>query len=374
VRTVVRIVGGSGLIFGLLITLGQSGVAGATAVDPLNAESALASAERYWDSQGALGEYRDLASGAVVVDVPTAAAVAFDLGSISAIDTPVKIRTVDLDKATRDEALSRLGRILGDLSTTGVSAAFFFDARDAKIYLDTTASESAVDSGLGDLGYLVSYHAGGVVDTSRCADSSPFWGGAALQTCSPSACTTGFDVKNGAGTAFLLTAGHCFGDGYAVKTPAGTAVGTTTMDHCGLSPNVDVAEIQGKSYGPWIYVGTMAGTGKVVMTALDPTAAGNYRYSGATSFENLITAQSTSVTVLSPHCGQETNVVAWSATGQYGNCPETNGDSGAPAYLNFSDHVSARGIMTARGLGFPYFCYGPKWSSIASALGVTIWQ
>jgi hypothetical protein len=352
---------------------------GAAPADPVAFEAALASAEARWDSQGALGEYRDPASGALVVDVPAALLDAFSLGPVSAIGLPVETRAVGLDQATRDKVLKTIDGFLELPSMAGESSAYYFDAQLAKIYLDTTVSEAAINAALGDLASLVAYYAGGVSDTAtRCTDTPPFWGGGAADLnssdgCSPPHCTTGFTVHDASGTAYGSTAGHCFAEFINVWTPAGLYFGSAVSPHCnGGSVDFERLGNANHTYGSYVYTGTTKSSTSalIVQGAADPLPSAQYKYSGAASYEHGIVAINTSVTVNSPDCGSLTNMVAYSASPS-GICPSVNGDSGAPVYTKLASSVSARGNLTQHDNGGLGRCYGGKWSSIA-ALGLSI--
>jgi hypothetical protein len=337
--------------------------------DPLAAESALASAQARWAALGAVGVYRDEGGGTLVVDVPDSKVGGFRLGSLNGVGMPAVVRAVPFDSADLDAALGRLTALIEDPSMQGESTAFFFDPSKARIYVSTTISRMAIEEALSGLEYLLEYHLGGAMMQSRCADTSPFWGGAALETCSGHPfCTTAFTVViNSSGARALTTAGHCYSNNQQPKTPTGLVVGTVANAHC--AGQTDAELIVGNSYGATVYLKGMAGTGWPINGAADPTVGGTYWVSGATTFEQTVVVTSTSAS-LNYGCGTITNMIAYQTPGT-GTCPTQTGDSGAPLVLRNSSTAWARGIHNAIDLAGTH-CYATKWSSVASGLGVSI--
>lgn len=332
-------------------------------------EQQLVSVERRWAAQGGVGVFREARSGALVVDVPEALASTFQVGSTSGLGIPVFVRLVPFTQRDVDIALSRLWKLVSALGAGHGSAIFFFDPASARIYVSATLGRAVVESAAGDKAHLVDYHDGGLRLASRCADTAPFWGGAALEACSPNAhCTTSFTViVTSNGNRDLTTAGHCYLNIQQPRTPTGTVVGTVLNRHC--SGQTDAELIYGATYGHYVYAGGATGSGIPVTGAGDPAVSSTVYVSGAQSFEHQVVVVSTAVSGTDDECGSFTNMFAFRVSG--GNCPIIPGDSGGPVYSKSGGSATARGI--AKGISTDgSVCIATKWSSVASGLGVTI--
>lgn len=102
---------------------------------------------------------------------------------------------------------------------------------------------------------LIFYESGAPVDSTRKADSSPYWMGAELIS-GGAACSAGVPIYV-AGSRKLLTAGHCTGTSF---TNNGTVVGTQYTTSYPGNQNIygDFKLLQGKSYALRVFSGSMS--------------------------------------------------------------------------------------------------------------------
>jgi hypothetical protein len=241
----------------------------------------------------------------------------------------------------------------------------FVDPSTGKIVLETDAPASLVSSLLGTAKGLVDVRPTAITDSfSRKSDTSPFWGGSGIS--GPGGiCTSGFVVKNSAGTRFLTTAGHCFAVGNNVVTEnGGVSVGNVVAR--GPIPPFDMELIGGTSYGNRIYTGGVDSTTSApVVAAADPVVNfTGYCHSGRTSGE-ACGHKVTSVTAqVCTQTGCKSPVIAY--TGGQISQP---GDSGSPFYIYGGSNVHIRGMVIASGGSTGY---AELWSRISSHLGVSI--
>ena len=200
------------------------------------------------------------------------------------------------------------------------------------------------------------------------ADLAPFWGGGSIAG-DGGICSAGFTVQDPAGARFMVTAGHCFPRGGAVRTTAGNGLVGSVVRRGSLPP-FDMELIGGQSYGGSIFAGSGNDwSRKRVTGAADPVVgAGGYCRSGQTTGERCgQTIASVSAQVCT-QTGCKSPVIVYSGGPAGAGAP---GDSGAPLYLPDADGAGVRiagmHIATAGTVSF-----AEKWSRIASHFGVTI--
>lgn len=194
---------------------------------------------------------------------------------------------------------------------------------------------------------------------TRTNDSAPHWGGARI-TSGGSGCSSGFIVKNSAGTRFAVTAAHC-GSLNSTWTSGSYTFGKMTQR--GPFPAYDMALLSGQSYGSYIWMGNSSGTGTQTGAAANPAVGSTYCTSGATTNEN---------------CGKKVNNLSdsfcdasgctYSLASYTGGSNTSGGDSGGPLVLKSGSKVYPRGIHIARAGST---MYAEKWSTISSHFGVT---
>jgi hypothetical protein len=263
-------------------------------------------------------------------------------------------------------------RILNYVKAHGTKYSFgsFADPATGKAVIETNAPSTVVASLVSGYGSVSEIRRTDTVDHySRRDDVPAYWGGngITLQGTAPSArCSSGYAVKNSAGTRFMVTAGHCFSNGQnAVTELGGRLVGTVSGN--GL-PSQDMEIISGQSYGSSIFVGGVnSSTGNHIASAGDPVVGyTDYCHSGRTTGEHCgHRADSVTATVCTSS-GCKSPVIAF--TGGY--LPQ-GGDSGSPFYVKSTSgsdkHI--RGHVIA---GNGTTSYAEKWSRVAARFGVTI--
>jgi hypothetical protein len=201
-------------------------------------------------------------------------------------------------------------------------------------------------------------------------DAPPFWGGAGLSA-GGALCSSGYAVRNAAGTVFMTTAGHCYNVGTTVRTESGARVyGVVSNRHLPTfngQPR-DVELLGGQSYAGRIYTGGVTSTTSVPVFAAGEAVVGfnNYCHSGRTTGE---------------HCGHtavDINGQVCTATGCKspvivfrGGVLSQGGDSGSPFYvMDSSGRAWIRGhVIAGNGVDTSY---AEKWTAIAPLLGVSI--
>jgi hypothetical protein len=350
----------------------------------------LAAFEAHAESAGALGFYRDDASGTLVTLVSKTDS-AFDLTQLGSASVPVRLEYTDLTAAAVAQASDRLLALPASLSTGKDSMGFFFNPEEQKFDVTATFDAAAVFNALGDSAALINYQNGKAEALSRDDDYPAYWGGARTHWAgdpnyTTNWCTTSFTTVDGTGVRHMIQPAHCGPVGATVKTWTSThTVGTYGHKRCGNidgTYNSDIQWISGQSYSKSIYVGGAAGTEADVREAGTPAVGASYRYSGATTYENanqvvISTDASLWWDTDNDFCNPEVaggwwqlHLISWNRAGV---CDAQGGDSGAPFYVKYAGTpptIGIRGMATAR-LG--NVCYGEKWSRISSLMGVSIY-
>jgi hypothetical protein len=200
-------------------------------------------------------------------------------------------------------------------------------------------------------------------------DIQPFWGGAGL-TNSGLLCSSGYAVRNSAGTVFSVTAGHCFANGANVLVESGLrSYGTVSGRRL---PTVTGHPMDMELLGGQTYAGQVYSGGVTSMTGRPVAAAGaafegysNYCHSGRTTGENCgHTATDTGAQVCT-QSGCKSPVIAFT-----GGTMIQGGDSGGAFYaIDGSGKAWIRGhvIATNGSTG-----WAQPWTTVASQYGVSI--
>jgi hypothetical protein len=261
-------------------------------------------------------------------------------------------------------------RIVDHVQTHGTKYTFgaYADALTGKVVLETDAPPDVVSSLVGEQAGMVEVRDQTVADNfSRRDDIAPFWGGAGIRnTTTGGICTSGYTVRNSAGTRFMVTAGHCLANGQTAVTELGNRVYGTARGN-GL-PGRDMVLLGGQSYGAAIYVGGVnSSTGHRVASAADPRVGfNNYCHSGRTTGEHCGHTVSSVTGTVCTSSGCKSPVVVFSG----GVLPQA-GDSGAPFYaLSVSGspkHIRGH-VIAASGSTR----YAEKWSRVRDFYGVSI--
>jgi hypothetical protein len=349
--------------------------------DSLVAEQQLSNFEQKATNAGALGFYRDDATGDLVVLMPATLRTGFDMADLGEVGVPVVVEWSHLDAAILAKVQADLTAVPTALKTTDASMGFYFDPKTEKFEVTTTFDRTELTAVLGASLNYVDYHQGRVDETGRLNDSSPFKGGARIYI-TDKVCTTGFTVKDASGDKGIVTAAHCGPLYENVLTPQLVNEGQTSWHSCGANPSnndmmifSNVQHSSQISYTNQIYTGyTAAGSTKVVAGASDPAVGATYDYSGSYSLEHdnqYVTSLSGGQYWANNNCGTYwvLNLTVWHTLSS-GNCDIQMGDSGGPLYsATTSSTVWIRGIINAYS---STACYGTRYSRISSLSGYTV--
>ncbi|WJK34318.1 hypothetical protein [Solwaraspora sp. WMMA2065] len=274
-------------------------------------------------------------------------------------------------------------RIADYVATHGTKYTFgsYLDATTGKIVVDTDAPADLVAALIKPAGTSAAHlRAASELQVSRSTisdfwhrrdDIQPYWGGGGItQTAGAAWCSAGYAVRNGAGTRFSVTAGHCFANGINVLTESGAnAYGVVSNRRL---PTVsghaqDMELVGGRSYSGRIFTGGVTSTSSAPVVAAGTAYVGfsDYCHSGRTTGE---------------HCGH----TATSITGQVctstgckspvivfnGGTQPAGGDSGSPFYVkDTSGGAWIRGNVIA---GNGVTSYAERYIDVAAAYGVSI--
>jgi hypothetical protein len=358
-----------------------SGVSTAAAAEPVKPttrevvkapapDAGVSAAAARIDAEGtALGSYWDPERAELVVVVGPDS----DIGEAQAkelVGGSFRLERLEITKKTADSIREEIaGREFGP-DAQKYSYASHLDLQTGRVLLETDAPASVTERLVEEHPEISLREAKPAQDLfNRQDDIPPFWGGAAIQS-GGAGCSTGFTVRNSAGTRFTTTAAHCFPVGATVRTPTNTLVGTVTqrgtLGSWWFFDNRDVELIGGQSYGARVYTGgVFSSTSKAVVGAGDPVAG--------------VTGYCTSASTSGEQCNQtvqSTGAIVCTGTGckwpviQYAGGPAQPGDSGGSMYIpSGSSQVFARGAVIA-GNGTTSFA--EPWSRISSSMGVSI--
>jgi hypothetical protein len=278
------------------------------------------------------------------------------------------------------KALTVIQRHIADYvaaNGTRYTFASYLDSHTGRIVLDSNAP-AAVVSGLtkvSDAGQRqevgrAQVRRTAITDTFNRRDDIPsFWGGAGIMN-SGGICSSGYAVKNAAGTVFSVTAGHCFANGANALVESGLrSYGTVSGRRLPTvtGGTLDMELVGGQSYSGRVYTGGVVSTTSRPVTAAGAAVAGYnaYCHSGRTTGENCgHTASATNAQVCTG-TGCKSPVIAFSG----GNMIQP-GDSGGAFYaIDSAGKAWIRGNVIATdgttGWATPF-------TSVASQYGVSI--
>jgi hypothetical protein len=246
-----------------------------------------------------------------------------------------------------------------------------------RVVLDTDAPGSVV-SGLTSMSTAAQRQAVGnarihqsrISDTFNRRDDVPsFWGGAGIKN-GGGICSAGYAVKNSVGTAFSVTAGHCFANGANALVESGlrsygTVSGRRLPTVTGGSTDSEL--LGGQSYAGRVYTGGVLSTTSRGVAAGGAASVGYnaYCHSGRTTGENCgHTATSTNAQVCTS-TGCKSPVIAFTG----GNMIQP-GDSGGAFYaIDSAGKAWIRGNVIATngttGWATPF-------TTVASQYGVSV--
>jgi len=276
------------------------------------------------------------------------------------------------------EALQR--RIANQVDKNGNDKSFasYVDNATGKIVLITDASESEIAnvSNVSDpddkreVGNAKVVKGTKTSDVFHRRDDIPaFWGGAGIAA--GGICSSGYAARNGAGTVFSVTAGHCFANGTNVKTESGArsyGVVSNRRLPTVTGGSTDVELLGGQSYAGRIYTGGVTSTTSMPVLGAGSAVAGfsNYCHSGRTTGQSCgHTAQSINGQVCT-QTGCKSPVIVFTG----GNMIQP-GDSGGTFYVNdtagTAAHIRGNTIASGGGTG-----YATPWTVIQSMFGLSI--
>lgn len=323
---------------------------GVSSADP---EAAVAQWDAAADANGAVGEFRDAVTGdmvAVMPGGPAATASAQVLGLAGSLGIRSHVVTATITKNRVDKIIKALVGLSPTIPAQD-SYVVSFDPSVQLVTLDSSAPMSAFSSVLSEYGTSIRFTTGGPVPQSRTSDSTPHWGGAAIEGAGAPGftdfCTSGFALKNTTtGAIVMTTAGHCFAANASVKNykivngslqGSGNSFGTDFY----RSLDGDFSMMSGSTYGGWIYNSETAAIG--VSGAANPSVGNSYCVSGVYSGNNCgHTLVSTQTWWCSDYVNQGTPVCL-NVDDYTGGTPTKEGDSGSPWYFLSGGRASIRG-------------------------------
>ena len=344
----------------------------AHAGDPGGAEAAKVAAEAGAGARSAAGTAGDAAAlaqegaardGALSEDVsPGAFSEGGQVVSRVFADSRVagsdRARASVFTKASLADLMSQIEGLRATSKRADVAYGFYYDAANDMVRIDGNLDASAVAALSKKGGAIKFVKADEAGRDSRASDGTPHWGGARI-TSGGAGCSSGFIVKNSAGTRFALTAAHC--GGLNSQWYSGTNY-FGKMTSRGPFPAYDMALLSGSSYGSYIYMGGSTGTGWRTGAASNPAVGATYCTSGTTTNENCgKVVQSLSASFC------DSSGCTYGLASYTGGTSTAGGDSGGPLVLKGSSTVYPRGIHIARAGST---MYAEKWSTISSHLGV----
>jgi hypothetical protein len=324
------------------------------------------------EAAGALGVWWDPEATELVLVVPRT-------GSRPTLDDyadrglKMRLQTSDVTPADFERAKALLLDLVQAGTLDGQTTELSLDLPAGNIQIASTAEREVFNGLMSTLGDQVVFKpAVGSLRrlASRIDDFPPYYGGGALWKPNSGVCTAGYAVRR-SGTAYMVTAGHCFG---------GLGVGTTIDDGSGdffgkirfraAYPARDIELIGDSSYGGYIFRGINASNPSVgqVLGAGDPVVGfSDYCSSGFATLE-ICGLQATGVHVF--QCDPDNHCTDKMARFAGDNHWE-QGDSGGPIFAKYGSgsNVTARATIIGEWSGS---AYGQEWSAIANTFGATI--
>jgi hypothetical protein len=342
----------------------------ASAADSASSDMAAAGGQvgRLAEAKGALGTYFDAATSQFVVVVPNSGrGSTLTSADVTVPGVTTRIERRAITQAAIDAVGDRIERRAFHPDAAKYAYGFYYDLRRGVLVVETNAPAAVMASATQSFPGKVDYRRGATERDSRQNDPPPHWGGASI-TSGGAVCSSGFVVRNGAGTRFMVTAAHCFGLG-ATVTSTGGGWNFGTVVSRGPFPTWDLELLGGASYGSYIYVGGATGVGSHMLGAADPIIGfNNYCRSGQTTFENCGQTVTSLSATFCDASGCTPSLIAYSGGGL-----SAGGDSGAPFYVaavgGTGVGVHARGIHIARSGGT---MYAERWNTVAAHFGVSI--
>jgi hypothetical protein len=293
-------------------------------------------------------------------------------------DRGVSARAVPAGAAAALEAIQR--RIADYVARHGTAHSFasFVDVNTGRIVLETDAPGSLVSSLIALPGAATAEaEAAGRVQVRRVTtsdtfhrrdDIEPFWGGAGI-TDRSGVCSSGYAVRNSAGTIRMTTAGHCFANGATVWTESlarvyGTVSGRRLDSITGDGKDMEL--IGGKSYAGRIYTGSVTSSSSIPVVSAGSATVGynDYCHSGRTTGENCGHTATSITAQVCTGTGCKSPVIRFT-----GGTLSRPGDSGSPFYAKNSSGAFIRGHVIA---GSDSAAFAETYTKVASTYSVSI--
>jgi hypothetical protein len=333
----------------------------------LRSERALAQLNERAAARDALGTYFDAATGEHVVAIPRSGRGSqLRRADVEVPGVRVRVERRDIARETLDKVAARVEQRAWHPQAQRYAYGHHVDPENGVAVIETDAPADVVAPLLEEFGDDVEYRTGTTGRLNRFNDPPPHWGGATVRS-GTATCTSAFNVRNSAGTRFMLTAGHCFPQGATVRSGSNTYVMGTVVNRAPF-PTWDMELIGGGSYGTFMYRGNDYGSATKVVGAADPaTGFTGYCFNGQTTASST-GGESCGLTVTSLNgtfcdaAGCTPSLITFT-----GRAPRP-GDSGAPFYLPASNGVHARGMVIAVSGSTGY---AERWNAIAARFGVT---
>jgi hypothetical protein len=317
-------------------------------------------------AKSALGLYYDNATSAFVVVLPAAGAgSAATAADFRAAGVNTRVAKSALTKEKVDAVTKTVELRAWHPEAKKYSYGFHFDPRKGVVSVGTDAPPAVIAPLLEANSGLIEYRHEVTQRDTRRNDGPPHWGGASI-TGGGATCSSGFTVRNGAGTNFMVTAGHCFPQGTSVSSPEGGHAWGTVVDRAPF-PLWDLELLGGNSYFGFIYRGDLNGFGQRVVGSGDPVIGfTGYCRSGQTTAEQCGSTVNSLTAEFCDASGCTPSLIEYTGGGT-----SAGGDSGAPYYVPSVDNnsVHARGIHIARS---GTTMYAERWNTVASRFGVSI--
>ncbi len=264
-----------------------------------------------------------------------------------------------------------------DRNGNGRSFASFVDSSTGRIVLITDASESAIAqvTNLPDAAQKREVDKARIVKNTptrdvfhRRDDVPPFWGGAGIAA-GGGICSAGYAARNGAGTVFGVTAGHCWANGTTVTVESGARTYGTVSNRrlpTATGHAMDVELVGGQSYAGRIYTGGITSTSSIAVVAAGAAYAGysNYCHSGRTTGQSCGHTASSTTGQVCTQSGCKSPVIVFT-----GGTMIQPGDSGGTFYAQDGSGAWIRGNTIASGGGTGY---AQPWTVISQELGLSI--
>lgn len=334
--------------------------------EALQREAAAANLQSMIEAKGALGVYTDQITNEVVVVVPASGSSTFSATEAASLGFQVRVETRNTDRNT-------INRILGELSdrswhpdASRQTFGAFFDPRLGMVVIEGEGLEEVFQAIKAAFPGQILYRQAKAERLSRQSDTVPHWGGAALTENANNTpdCTSGFTLKNTAGTRWMVTAGHCYALNTGVKSPGNNSTFGKVTNRAPF-PQRDMELLGTGNYGTYVYVGNLVGTGTPTLGAGDPVLNfSGYCYSGQKTGEGCSQKVTNLNAQFCDEAGCTNNLAAFS-----GGPVAQGGDSGAPFLLHGSGGVWIRGMLIAKTGAT---MYAEKYSTISNQFGLTI--